>query len=316
MAVDRRAIDEERRSKFWKPEEGKNFIFLLPPTEGRRKPWIEIYMHYGVGLNNASVVCPAKMENKRCPICEKGRSLYEKGTEESKKLARQYFPKLVYVAAIVDLRDPDLRPQLWRFGKTVKRYLVDCFYDDEDPDKFIDYTDMDNGYKVILTRVDKSATENYIDYSAKLGKPYSFDKKKQREILSNIPSLSELAKCLSYKEIYELLTASEYIDEEDEEFASDDNVVTNRLEEEEEEPPAPKKEEEDDLNYDTEEEEVEEEEEEEAPKPVKKSKKTKKTLIPAGAPSCFGREYDPDDDECLECEYEIECHKTFSRKRV
>ena len=280
MGVDRGAMDEERRGGFFKPKEGNNFLFLLPPKVEQKKPWIEIYMHYGVGVNNKSLVCPNKMENKPCPVCEKAGKIYAEGTKESKELAKKYWPGTSWYAGVIDLKDVHLLPQIWRFGVTVKRELVDCFYDAEEPDKFIDYTNLEAGFKVVLKRIDKSTNENYIDYKATLGKAYSFDKPK--EILKNLPDMSEYTVCLTYDEIKEIMS-SDYQTTEEPVDKSPKGV--------------------DPLPMETKKEEAQIQAEPSG-ELVKKEKGSDKPK-----PKCYGKEYSTDDDECLECPYEEECAK-------
>jgi len=61
--------------QFYKPREGENNIRLLPPTWDDLDKWgdgwhIDIYIHYNIGVDSSSYLCPEKLASKHCPICE------------------------------------------------------------------------------------------------------------------------------------------------------------------------------------------------------------------------------------------------------
>ena len=66
--------------EFFNPKKGKHCIDIVPyevVTDGHptteQGEWdynLELWVHYGVGSNNASYLCLDKMYGKKCPICE------------------------------------------------------------------------------------------------------------------------------------------------------------------------------------------------------------------------------------------------------
>src|SRR3990167_5184892 len=71
---------------FWKPAVGRNKISILPPWNDGGMYFHPVQWHYGIGDENLSLVCPSIIK-KKCPICEKSKSLYKLKGKEDKKLA-------------------------------------------------------------------------------------------------------------------------------------------------------------------------------------------------------------------------------------
>ena len=57
--------------KVYKPHQGDNYVRFLPPTfEGAKHYGIDVWVHYGIGADDGSVICLNKMNKEPCPICE------------------------------------------------------------------------------------------------------------------------------------------------------------------------------------------------------------------------------------------------------
>lgn len=55
----------------YKIKGGENCIRILPPTwDNHEHCGYEVFVHSFIGPNNATFLCPAKMKNERCPVCE------------------------------------------------------------------------------------------------------------------------------------------------------------------------------------------------------------------------------------------------------
>jgi len=67
----------------WKPQEGTNHIRILPSVTEGEMMGKDIWVHYSVGINKSSVLCPYRMEGKKCPVCEEGKMLKDSGAPEN-----------------------------------------------------------------------------------------------------------------------------------------------------------------------------------------------------------------------------------------
>ena len=87
-------------------QKSDNYIRLLPPTWADAVHYgFDVWVHYGVGPQNATVLCLAKHNRGRCPICEAHAVAEANGREDAKSLraGRRV------VAWIMDLRDDKVK---------------------------------------------------------------------------------------------------------------------------------------------------------------------------------------------------------------
>ena len=73
------------KNLFWRPEEGESNIRIVSTADG--DPFKERFFHYGVG--NQSFLCPKRNFGDDCPVCNFANQLWNEGTEESKKQAKE-----------------------------------------------------------------------------------------------------------------------------------------------------------------------------------------------------------------------------------
>ena len=100
--------------KTFKAAVGDNSVRFLPPTWDDAEHWgYEVHVHYGIGPDRASVICPAKMYNKKCPICEAYAAAKKEGDEEA---AKELAPRLQVVSWVVNMKDTSAGPMLWSMG--------------------------------------------------------------------------------------------------------------------------------------------------------------------------------------------------------
>ena len=86
----------------FRAEEGDNFIRILPPFKDDEFFGKEVHVHRGVGVDNRTFLCPKKMWDKRCPICEEATHLLriDPGDETVKELR----PSLRYLFFVVNVK--------------------------------------------------------------------------------------------------------------------------------------------------------------------------------------------------------------------
>jgi hypothetical protein len=171
--------------KLFKPGEGENIIRILPATWGFQ-PWTDedlekmseadikrleeeeekygngwdfpIFVHYGVGPDNASYLCREKMLGERCPICEA--KAKTRDADEADALA----PTKRGLTWIIDRNAEKEGPQLWSmpfqkirnevYARSVdKKHGTPIIIDGRPPDY--------EGYDVTFNRAGKDDRTNY-----------------------------------------------------------------------------------------------------------------------------------------------------------
>lgn len=143
--------------KLFSPKKGANAVRFLPPTfEDASHYAIDIYVHYGVGPNNASVLCLQQMKGERCPLCEARSKALKVGDEEAARELRAAKRALCWM---IDRNDEDRGPQLWAAPYTLDR-AVSGLAKDRRTGKIYALDDPQGGYDVFFDKVgEKQRTE-------------------------------------------------------------------------------------------------------------------------------------------------------------
>lgn len=108
--------------KMWKPNDGNNTIRPLPPTWKKPEHYgYDIYVHYGVGPDRQSYLCPQKMKSEPCPICEERVEAQRHGDE---KYAKELEAKKRVLTFLIDRDHEKDGVQAWAMPWTVDRDIV------------------------------------------------------------------------------------------------------------------------------------------------------------------------------------------------
>lgn len=114
--------DKVRDITFFKPNQGPNFIDIIPFPVGPRHPEVcvrkkmkegmrayvlEVWRHGNIGPNDDQYICLARTYNKPCPICE------FRQTEEPGADAKELTPKRRSVFCVWDRKAEDKGLQIW-----------------------------------------------------------------------------------------------------------------------------------------------------------------------------------------------------------
>jgi hypothetical protein len=124
-------------NKFWRPEDGESNIRIVSTSDG--DPFKERYFHYNVGT--AGFLCPKRNFGDECPVCNFGNKLWNEGTEESKKQAKDLFAKQRFFSPVLVRGEEDQGIRIWGYGKMAYEKLLTIVLD---PD-YGDVTDPENG---------------------------------------------------------------------------------------------------------------------------------------------------------------------------
>lgn len=200
-----KARKEESSSSWLKLSPGTNIIRLLPPLVGMIEPWVTIYQHFiklpGEG-NRLVFNCPRRMNNERCPSCEKGDRLRATGRPADEKAAREWFPSQRNIAFAIDREDPEKGIQILGFGATIKNRLR---HFREKLKK--DITSFDKGFDIVIERMGQGLNT---EYQVDLGEqcPILDNMTQLEEWAADLPDLQDFAKVLPYETIIEKFAAA------------------------------------------------------------------------------------------------------------
>jgi hypothetical protein len=103
-------------------KKGENAVRILPPTwDGAKHYGMDVYTHFGVGPDKATVLCPLKMAEQPCPVCEARMLAEKRGDEDLVKELRASKRVLVWV---IDRKDEDKGPVVWGMPWTLDRDIT------------------------------------------------------------------------------------------------------------------------------------------------------------------------------------------------
>ena len=122
---------------FWRPNDGENNLRIVPTADG--DPFKERWFHYNVA--KGGFLCPKRNFGDACPVCDFGNKLWNEGTEESKRLAKDMFAKQRFFSPVLVRGEEDEGVRVWGYGKTAYQKLLNIVLD---PD-YGDITDPDDG---------------------------------------------------------------------------------------------------------------------------------------------------------------------------
>jgi len=125
------------RTQFWRPDDGENNIRVVSTPDG--DPFKERHFHYNVGTSG--FLCPKRNFGDNCPVCDFANKLWNEGTEESKKQAKDLFAKQRFFSPVLVRGQEDQGIRVWGFGKMAYEKLLTIVLD---PD-YGDITDPETG---------------------------------------------------------------------------------------------------------------------------------------------------------------------------
>ena len=126
---------------------GYAVIRFLPPPEGEDLPWAKLYSHAFQGPGGWYIENSLTTQNKKDPVGEVNRKLWNSGHESDKDIARKQKRKLTYYTNIVVVKDPK-NPEnegkvfLYKFGKKIFDKVMAAMqpeFQDETPVNVFDF---------------------------------------------------------------------------------------------------------------------------------------------------------------------------------
>lgn len=212
--------------EMFKPAEGDNHLRVLPPTwEDAEHFGLDIFVHYGIGSDDAAYLSLRKMKNIACPLDEELVRAQREGNEELTKDLRCTKRCLVWV---IDRNNEDKGPLLWSMPWTVdKEFSSKCRNKRTGATYNID--DPEEGYDVYFTRTGTKRNTKYEGFDIDRDpSPLHENPKRARKWLKFITDnpLTSTLNYYDYKHIATVLQGG--LATTDDEEDGDDNAPTTR----------------------------------------------------------------------------------------
>jgi hypothetical protein len=201
--------------RFWKPEmdkagNGYAVIRFLPAPEGEDVPWAKVWSHAFQGPGGWYIENSLTTLNKKDPVGDLNRQLWNSGSDKDKEIARKQKRKLTYYTNIYVVKDP-AHPEnegkvfLYKFGKKIFDKITEAmqpaFIDEKPINPFDFWTGAD--FKLKLRKVD-----GYWNYDKSEFAPPSvlgdFDDDTLEKIYSKAYSLAQFSSDDNFKTYEEL----------------------------------------------------------------------------------------------------------------
>ena len=127
-----------RTSQFWRPQDGDQTVRIVPTADG--DPFKEYWFHYNLG-KNAGFLSPKKNFGEDDPLDSFVRQLFNEGTDESIKMAKNLMARQRFFAPVIVRGEENKGVRVWGFGKTVYEQLLNLVLNPE----YGDITDPETG---------------------------------------------------------------------------------------------------------------------------------------------------------------------------
>lgn len=146
-------------TKMFKVNDGSNLIRILPPTWPEPKHFgYDIFVHYSVGPDSQTYLCPKEMLGEPCPICEE-RALAVKDGDDN--YAKELKASKRVVLYLIDRDAEKEGVQVWAAPWTVDRDLNTLIVDKR-TGEVLGIDDPEHGYDVDFTKNGTGLTTKYI----------------------------------------------------------------------------------------------------------------------------------------------------------
>lgn len=182
-------------------KKGDNVFRILPPTwEEPEHYGYDIWVHFGVGPTEGTVLCPSRMKKQRCPICE----FQAKAEADGREDADDFAPRRRVCIWLIDRKaeKPEEAVCVWTMPWTVDRD-ISKFCKDRETGELYQIDNPANGYDVYLDKSGEKAHTKYL-VTQLSRRPSPTDSKAVQAAIDNpIPSVLIWRSYEEIKEIFE-----------------------------------------------------------------------------------------------------------------
>ncbi len=142
----------------FKVSDGTNKVRILPPTwENPTHYGYDAWVHYGIGADKGSYMCPKKMGEGDCQICELAGELRRDGDEKG---ADNCKPTRRVACWIINRKAPEEGPLFWSMPWTVDRDFAAVADDDESGEMLV-VDHPEDGYDLSFKREGQGRNTKY-----------------------------------------------------------------------------------------------------------------------------------------------------------
>lgn len=146
----------------YKQRRGENNVRILPPTFGKRNyPVYPIFVHYGVGPDNATFLCARRMFSQDCAVCDHRQRLMDEGEDEA---ANELKINSQFIAWVIDRMDKDdaIGPQVMQYGYGVNSSIAAVSLEEEGGT--LVFFHPEKGYDLTYTQNHKGGDQKNVSY--------------------------------------------------------------------------------------------------------------------------------------------------------
>ena len=172
---------------FWRPEDGEQTIRIVPTADG--DPFKDFWFHYNVG-KNPGFLSPKKNFGESDPLDSFVRELFDEGTEDSIKMAKNLMARQRFFSPVVVRGEEDKGVRIWGYGKMAYEKLLSLVLNPE----YGDITDSEEGTDLVIhygKPVGASFPQTKITPRRK-NSALCDDNSRCKELLENIPDFNTL----------------------------------------------------------------------------------------------------------------------------
>jgi len=222
---------EEYGLKFYTAKKNDNYIAILPPPDEESYWGQLVYVHFRIGVNRSSFLCPVRngIKGGRCPICEEHKNLVD-GGEEDADILRPYriTPRVLYYVLDMESESTMMEgTKLFTAPITLDNNILELVRNKRrsgEPD-IIDISHPEFGKNVIFTKKGEGLRTEYLGVKLE-----DRDEPIPEEFYKGLPDFKELLYYADYDEILEEFRG--YGNEEDESlenesFDSEEPEISN-----------------------------------------------------------------------------------------
>jgi adenylate kinase family enzyme len=221
----------------WNCPNDEVIIRVLPPTwkipKGTKydDAAYDLWIHYGIGADNSSYLCPRLHKQGPCPICEERDRLSRIDPDENKDAIHDMAPRKRCLVWLIDRDNESEGPMLWGMPKTLNEEIVKrtC---QRRTHEIVEYDSPTNGFDIAFEKTGQALQTKYsgVEILHDSQGPMSDDPKTFQEwatfIIDN--PLDEVLVFYSYEHIWTVFTGSAEINPKEE---SEDDVDERAIEE-------------------------------------------------------------------------------------
>lgn len=176
--------------KAFKTNDGNNFIRFLPPTwKDPQHYGHDIFVHYSVGADNQTYVCPDKMKDEPCPVCEElHRAKKDDKDDKDEKYIKSLEPKKRVLVYLINRDQEREGVMVWSMPWTLDRDICKVSQVDRKTGETLFIDDPDKGYDVEFERKGSKDRTEYIGVAiARRESPLGNDKWLQFAVDNPLP---------------------------------------------------------------------------------------------------------------------------------